>query len=69
MPTHVSVGDGTSRSGAIDPIAQVYENGDEVVVLLRLNEGLLELRVPRRALPSDEAPRHVNGVNADATPC
>ena len=68
MPTHLSVGDGTSRSCAIDSIAQIYENDDELVVLVRLNEGLLELRVPRRAVPPD-APRRVNGVNADATPC
>jgi hypothetical protein len=69
MPAHLSVGDGTSRSCAIDSIAQVYENGDDVVVLVRLNEGLLELRVPRRAMPPGEEPRHVKGVNADATPC
>jgi hypothetical protein len=69
MPAHLSVGDGTSRSCAIDSIAQIYENGDDLVVLVRLKEGLLELRVPNRAVPPEEAPRHVKGFNADATPC
>lgn len=68
MPTHLSIADGPSRPCAIDSVAQIYESGDEVVVLVRLNDGVLELRVPRRAVPP-EAPRHITGVNADATPC
>ena len=43
MPPHLAVGDGTSRSCATESVAQIYENGDEVVVLVRLNEGVLEL--------------------------
>jgi hypothetical protein len=69
MATQAAAADGTSRSCGIDSVAQVYESGDEVVVLLRLNEGLLELRVPRRAVPPTEEAHRIDGFNADATPC
>jgi hypothetical protein len=69
MATQASAADGTSRSCGIDSVAQVYESGDELVVLLRLNEGLLELRVPRRAVPATEEAQRIEGFNADATPC
>ena len=68
MPTHLSVGDGTSRSCGFESVARVYENGDELVVLVRLTEGVLELRVPRTAV-APPAPHRANGINADATPC
>jgi hypothetical protein len=47
----------------------VYESDDDVVVLVRLNEGLLELRVPRESLASQEPSHRIEGFNADATPC
>jgi hypothetical protein len=68
MPTHLSVGDGTSRSCGFESVTRVYESDDELVVLVRLTEGVLELRVPRPAVASTP-PRRANGINADATPC
>ena len=68
MAPLLSAASGTSRARPIESVAQVYESGDELVVLVRLNDGLLELRVPRAAVPR-EKPRHVSGINADATPC
>lgn len=68
MATHLPAANGTSKACEIDSVAQMYDNGDELVVLLRLNEGLLELRVPRRAVAPEQRHR-ITGVNADATPC
>jgi hypothetical protein len=69
MATHASAAGGTSRSCGIDSVAQVYESEDEIVVLLRLNDGLLELRVPRHAVPATEDGHQIEGFNPDATPC
>ncbi len=68
MAPHLSAASGTSRACPIESVAQIYESGDELVVLVRLSGGLLELRVPCAAIPR-EKPRHVNGMNPDATPC
>jgi hypothetical protein len=60
----------TSPACAGEAITQVYESGDELVVLVRLKDGLLELRVPRQAVPTPRAPqRHIAGFNPEATPC
>ena len=50
MATQLPTDSGSSRACAIDSVAQVYESGGELVVLVRLNDGLLELRVPRQAV-------------------
>lgn len=68
MTSERSAQDDTPRACPVDSVSQVYESGDELVVLVRLNGGLLELRVPRAALPSP-APHHVKGMNTEATPC
>jgi hypothetical protein len=68
MPTQLPVPEDTSRPGGIESVAQLYENDAELVVLVRLTEGLLELRVPRSAIAA-VAPHRANGINADATPC
>ncbi|HSC51108.1 MAG TPA: hypothetical protein VLD16_12665 [Gaiellaceae bacterium] len=68
MATHLRTAGGTSRTCGIDSVAQMYDNGEELVVLVRLNGGLLELRVPRRTV-APEQPHRITGVNADATPC
>jgi hypothetical protein len=69
MATHSAASPGTSRACPVDSISQVYECDDELVVLVRLNDGLLELRVPRERLASGKHPAHIEGFNADATPC
>jgi len=53
-----------------ESFAQVYETDDELVVLVRLNDGLLEVRVPRQAI-SEPRPseHHIPGFNPEATPC
>lgn len=69
MATQSAAAPGASRACPIDSISRVYECDDELVVLLRLNEGLLELRVPRESLASEEPSPRIAGFNADATPC
>ena len=69
MATQSAASPGTSRACPVDSISQVYECDDELVVLVRLNDGLLELRVPRESLASGKHPAHIEGFNADATPC
>jgi hypothetical protein len=70
MATQLPTPSGSSRACAIDSVAQVYESGDELVVLVRLNGGLLELRVPRQAVSEPRPPeRHIPGFNPEATPC
>jgi hypothetical protein len=54
MATQASAAEGASRPCGIESVAQVYESGEELVVLMRLNKGLLELRVPRPATPLTE---------------
>jgi len=69
MATQSAASPGASRACPAESISQVYESDDELVVLVRLDDGLLELRVPRASLPADEPPTHIDGLNADATPC
>jgi hypothetical protein len=69
MATQASAAEDTPRSCGIESVTQVYESGDELVVLMRLNKGLLELRVPRPATPLTEESHGVDGFNPAATPC
>jgi hypothetical protein len=69
MATQSAASTGASRACPVDSISQVYESDDELVVLVRLNEGLLELRVPRESLATETSSAHIKGINADATPC
>jgi hypothetical protein len=59
------------RRGTVTPRADVYDSDDTVVVRVPLCEGPLELRVPRAAVKEPKRlPRdHIEGFNADATPC
>ena len=70
MATELRAEGPTSEASVAQSFTRVYESGDELVVLVRLQEGLLELRVPRRAV---SAPRpsqcRIPGFNPDATPC
>jgi hypothetical protein len=69
MATQSPATSGASRACPVDSISQVYESGDEVVVLVRLHDGVLELRVPRASVATEKTPEHIPGLNADATPC
>jgi hypothetical protein len=69
MATQSSATSGASRACPVESISQVYESDDELVVLVRLNDGLLELRVPRASVATEKVPGHIPGLNADATPC
>jgi hypothetical protein len=52
------------------PVAEVHETPTEVVVRVRLQQGALELSVPKRALCEPRTGRSVTpGTNPDATPC
>ena len=52
------------------PIAEVHETPTDVVVRVRLQQGALELSVPKRALCEPRTGRSVTpGTNPDATPC
>ena len=55
----------------LSPVAEVHETPTEVVVRVRLQQGALELSVPKRAL-CDTRPAQKNvvpGADPDATPC
>jgi hypothetical protein len=69
MATQSAAAPGASRACPIASVSQVYECDDELVVLLRLNDGLLELRLPRESLASKEPSPRIEGFNPDATPC
>ena len=69
MATQSAASPGTSRACPVDSISRVYECDDELVVLVRLNDGLLELRIPRESRTSEKHPAHIEGFNADAAPC
>jgi hypothetical protein len=58
---------GGSRASTAAQV-HVYEAGDSVVVRMRLAEGPLELRIPKRALERLRQHR-IAGCNPDATPC
>jgi hypothetical protein len=67
-----------SRSGyrrkaptILSPAAEVHETPTDLVIRVRLQQGALELSVPKRALcDTRPAPRNVvPGSNPDATPC
>ena len=55
---------------ALSRVAEVHETPTDVVVRVRLQQGALELSVPKRALydtrPTGSA---MPGANPDATPC
>ena len=55
----------------LSPVAEVHETPTDVVVRIRLQQGALELSVPKRALwDARPAPKNVvPGANPDATPC
>lgn len=55
----------------LPPVAEVRETATDLVVRVRLQQGALELSVPKRALcaPRSQDPHHVPGSNPDATPC
>jgi hypothetical protein len=70
MPTELRAETDTSPASGTESVTQVYELEEELVVLVRLHDGLLELRVPRQAV-SKPHPRHchIPGFNPEATPC
>ena len=54
----------------LSPVAEVHETPTDVVVRVRLQQGALELSVPKRALCDPRTGRSVTpGTNPDATPC
>jgi hypothetical protein len=55
----------------LSPVAEVHETPTDVVFRVRLQQGALELSVPKRAL-CDTRPAQKNvvpGADPDATPC
>ena len=58
------------RPARAAPRGNVNESDDTLVVRVPLCEGPLELRVPRSAVQAAKRrPSHIEGFNADATPC
>ena len=55
----------------LSPVAEVHETPTDVVVRVRLQQGALELSVPKRALcdPRPAKRSVIPGANPDATPC
>ena len=54
----------------LSPVAEVHETPTDIVVRIRLQQGALELSVPKRAL-TDARPEQddVPGANPDAAAC
>ena len=54
----------------LSPVAEVHETPTDLVVRIRLQQGALELSVPKRAL-TDARPEQddVPGADPDAAPC
>jgi hypothetical protein len=59
------------RSAKVSPSVEAYDADDTLVVRVQLCEGPLELRVPRASVKARRHRRrhHIQGFNADATPC
>jgi hypothetical protein len=54
----------------LSPAVEVHETPTDVVVRVRLQQGALELSVPKRALRDTRPTRSaIPGANPDATPC
>ena len=54
----------------LSPAVEVHETPTDVVVRVRLQQGALELSVPKRALCDTRPIRSaIPGANPDATPC
>ena len=54
----------------LSPVAEVHETPTDVVVRIRLQQGALELSVPKRALTNARpAQDDVPGANPDAAAC
>ena len=53
------------------PVAEVHETPTDLVIRVRLQQGALELCVPKRALCETRQinTHHIPGSNPDATPC
>ena len=60
----------TPPASGTEPVTEVYELDEELVVVVRLQDGLLELRVPRQAVSKTYPYQcHIPGFNSEATPC
>jgi len=67
-----SAGPGTCRpavSRRRTPARPVPKAEEDLIVRVPLCEGPFELRVPRARGKAKHRPRHIEGFNADATPC
>jgi hypothetical protein len=55
----------------LSPVAEVHETPTDIVVRVRLQQGALELSIPKRALRDTrpELKSVVPGGNPDASPC
>lgn len=55
----------------LPPVAEVHETPTDLVIRVRLQQGVLELSVPKRALSESRQieMHHIPGSNPDATPC
>ena len=54
----------------LPPVAEVHETPTGVVVRIRLQQGALELSVPKRALAEARPDQHdIPGANPDAAAC
>jgi mRNA-degrading endonuclease toxin of MazEF toxin-antitoxin module len=55
---------------AVCPVTEVHETPTDIVVRVRLQQGAVELSVPKRALAETQPDESVlPGANPDATPC
>jgi hypothetical protein len=67
-----SAGPGTCRPAVLrrrPPSRPVLKAEEDLIVRVPLCQGPFELRVPRDRVKAKHRPRHIEGFNADATPC
>jgi hypothetical protein len=66
-----SAGPGTCRPPVSrrPPARPVPKAEEDLIVRVPLCHGPFELRVPRDRVKAKHRPRHIEGFNADATPC
>jgi hypothetical protein len=65
------VGRRETPKAVLPPVAEVHETPTDLVIRIRLQQGALELSVPKRALCESHEinTHHIPGSNPDATPC
>jgi hypothetical protein len=70
LTPHARNGHRPTAPTVLSPVAEVHETPTDIVVRIRLQQGALELSVPKRALTDARPERDdIPGANPDAAAC